>query len=299
MQPLARKNPLATARRAFTLIELLVVIAIIAILAALLLPALSGAKARAYRVQCLNNLKQLNATWVVYADDNNDKLVSNGYGIHNFPGGPTTDNKFWVNGDEHLVPTAYTNTDYLVNQDYALFARYLKGVETYKCPADRTMISTTIPAMARLRNYALNNYLGWNTEYTPAPGSTGARRFQKMSTLGSVDASKIYTFVDTAPASVCFPAFVMFVGNTGLIYHRPSTKHNNFGTLAYADGHVEAHKWRTAEMQRFARIGTTGDDGNLNPDDRLVGATDGDHAASIADVNNEDLVWLKDHATVK
>lgn len=85
----ARVSSGSEKRSAFTLIELLVVIAIIAVLAALLLPALAGAKLKAKQLQCLNNLKQLNVANQLYLGDFSK-------GLPYYPDDPTYFGTLWM-----------------------------------------------------------------------------------------------------------------------------------------------------------------------------------------------------------
>lgn len=84
-------------RRGFTLIELLVVIAIIAILAALLLPALASAKARALRMQCMNNQRQCALAFPMFASDHNDMMPPAGWAA-----GSDTASTFQISWDSFL-----------------------------------------------------------------------------------------------------------------------------------------------------------------------------------------------------
>jgi prepilin-type N-terminal cleavage/methylation domain-containing protein len=222
----------------FTLIELLVVIAIIAVLAALLLPALTKAKAQGQSTACLNHLKQLQVAWEIYAGENGDALVPN-KDTNNVTGDSVSLPGSWVLGNAYLDVTT-TNIE-----NGALFP-YVKSPAIYHCPTDKST-TTTDPSLLRTRSYSLQMWLNGTEE-----GAYYIRN-QKRSTQ-IPKPSKVFAFVDVSEWLIDSGVFCidpnapeLGTGADDWCY-QPSDRHSQGANLSFVYGHVEHWRWKYPKL---------------------------------------------------
>jgi prepilin-type N-terminal cleavage/methylation domain-containing protein/prepilin-type processing-associated H-X9-DG protein len=228
---------IAMQRKAFTLIELLVVIAIIAILAAMLLPALSRAKQRAYTANCLSNLKQLALGWTMYAGDNGDAMVSNTM----YDGTPA-----WIDENIGNVSTPEGATNVLALQRGLLYP-YNANPGVYRCPG--------ATGAKLVRNYSIEGRMGGNLPDILGPQYPDYTKLNQIVSPAPVNA---FVFVDESINCIDDGYFAM-LSDTTQWQNLPTVRHSKGGTFSFADGHAERWGWKTLNQEygQFTPVGNT------------------------------------------
>jgi prepilin-type N-terminal cleavage/methylation domain-containing protein len=236
LEPL-RRHPQRGRKGGFTLIELLVVIAIIAILAALLLPALSKAKAEAQRVSCVNNLKQIGAACSMYCHDYSSKFPGEQWMTPN--NGPVQTEYAWV-GKAGTYSTAIQDLNATIRPLNAYLGHFYTNAEVQvaHCPCDTAN--------------TLNDY---NTY-----GSSYAGNIMSISEFSLLIVPVTATWDSYKTSDVLSPSLMVCVSEQGAYYAAFAPGDVNEYNLAPYFLHSKPYDWRfdmayTDGHSAFTKVG--------------------------------------------
>jgi prepilin-type processing-associated H-X9-DG protein/prepilin-type N-terminal cleavage/methylation domain-containing protein len=259
---------------AFTLLELLVTISIIAILATLLLSAASRAKGTAQGAGCANNVRQLVQAWTMYSDDSHGQLPSNADGQDGR--GVFTN---WVAGTMSEATEAM-NAAILIDRQQSALAAYISAPSVYKCPGDRSRFVRSFSMNCRMNPTRIRG--------TPAFTAGGNSLYQTFRQFQDIaNPSEVFVLLDERSDSINDGFFGVDMSNTGTrdgtgpsnpywMVDYPASYHSGRGQVAFADGHVEAHRW--LEPETLVRLGRARPGSRMSP-------------------TNRDVKWIQDHCT--
>lgn len=233
--------------RGFTLIELLVVIAVIAILMAILMPVLHRAREQGQRAACLGNLKQLTVAWMMYADENDNKIV-NGCTGKAGQGGVVAKEDGWVHWAGYANETTEESQVQAIKEG-ALFP-FCKATKLYQCPSG---------LRGEMRTYSIADGMnGWSTPNYPIiknrtkiarPGERIVFLDEGWATLASwsIPYDREAWWGSTAVAGG-------IESSTNRNFDPPPVRHGEGTTFSFADGHSEYWKWRDKRTIDYGRL---------------------------------------------
>lgn len=238
---------------AFTLVELMTVIGVISILTALLLPALSTARAKVRSSRCVANLKQLQLGYLSYVHDHDDKFMPNrSRGLQLIQQGAAPS---WVLGN----PKWDMTTSNIVA---GLLFPYIKLASPYTCPSDLSRTVKRASTLPRTRSYSLNGYFspdiigkGLNVGQTYIP-----KFKQKLSELHIPGPDKVFGFLDENEQSIDDGLFATHdpqhwfeadaTPDLNSWMEMPADRHSRGCTLSFLDSHVESWRWKAPKPFR-------------------------------------------------
>jgi prepilin-type N-terminal cleavage/methylation domain-containing protein/prepilin-type processing-associated H-X9-DG protein len=265
-------------RRPFTLIEMLVVIAIIAILATLLLPALGSAKASASQTSCINNMRQLGQGMLMYLDDNNSVFAGCASGIIYGPQKPD-----WIYWRQPYTTFYDGTTNNLAGSPLEVDLGTKGTTNMFHCPMDRDNTQRLAAAAAGkspyyfsygFTSFDLDN--GVNLGMTSVVQGGASPTFYPFRQSAVVaPANKIMAaegVTSLLPNEAPPPSLINAAAGwspcltsgrwepfQSQIYHTPTginnyltIRHNGYGDVTFADGHVQSVTWQFCTLSNNA-----------------------------------------------
>jgi prepilin-type N-terminal cleavage/methylation domain-containing protein/prepilin-type processing-associated H-X9-DG protein len=261
---------------AFTLIELLVVIAIIAILAAMLLPALRGAKEQSQGIKCMSNMRQMALGWRMYALDNREYFV---LASQSGTAGNQLSKYAWCQQEEDFTDNP-KNYDPSVDITVGPLYPYINSYLVYRCPSDTSVINHStgkgIVQLPRVRTVSMNFYLGG---FGGTDGPDGYPIYLKTTDLiprKSPGPSDPWVFLDERQDCINWGNYATDMAGDNpsnpALYEfsedMPGMYHDRAAGFAFADGHASIQHWldyRTTPPLQPPELGASGTTGPAVP----------------------------------
>ena len=240
-------------RSGFTLIELLVVIAIIAMLMAILMPTLGRIKKQAAGSVCLSNQHQLVLAWIMYAQDNDDKLV----GGHDGHSSSPSRGYDWVQlPHTRTAPWSQDLPPHLEDKKRgcergALFS-YVRNVDLYHCPGDRRHRTEMTH-----RSYGIPG--GMNGDVGTGASSWlmqnwGYPSYKKLTQIKNPGIKYVFLEEKTDVGGCNWGSWNL--EKQGDRWWDPIVvRHGRLSVLAFSDGHAIQHQWKQKSTLEMTYVG--------------------------------------------
>jgi prepilin-type processing-associated H-X9-DG protein len=288
-------------QKAFTFTELLVVTLTIVLLALVFLPAHAASRPKSQSVRCMDNLRQIMSAIMMYTHDNRDLFPPNPDDGNAIPG------HNWCPGIAAVGGVGQFNPDILADPSLCLITTYINtNVSLFRCPSDLRVgiyqgtdpakLGTKVPAA---RSIAMNGAVGtccssWvngggHANGVPFVAVNGPwldnnhthirnrpwRTYGKVSDTIIPGAARLWVIIEEDAYSI--NDGVVAVGmNIAEWIDWPGTRHAMSCSVAFADGHVELHKW-------------------VNPTTRLIGSA----SRRSAGPDTTDWLWLTERTSAR